>query len=273
MSDIGIFKFAVPPTITCALSGTVTSSIDEDDITAGGNTIILTLTGGYWPASGTKFNAARQAIIDGLDSAQSEANGWDAERSNIAVTDVVRTSDTVVTITLPAIAGYDITATETITATIPTSVLTASESAVVATPTFTIDSVSTSYQYSSVGITDHWDVEIAIAASTGTPSNNGYIELQFVAGGGVLDMTGATDVSGSYGIPGLIRDVITLPDGDIEVFGCPSNQDFFGYGGGGPAGVYDFYLNDYVLTGGSYSGGGFASQGYTWPGTDDVVVL
>jgi hypothetical protein len=66
-----------------------------------------------------RFDDIRQAIINGLVSAQSEATGWNAVRSNIPVSAVVRTSDTVVTITLPALPGYSITAPETITATVP----------------------------------------------------------------------------------------------------------------------------------------------------------
>lgn len=87
----------------------------------------------------TPFDSARQAMIDGLDSAQSEANGWDAEvKAKQGVSGVVRTSDTVVTITLDAQAAYDITAQETITATIPGSILTGA-SPIVASPTFTVD--------------------------------------------------------------------------------------------------------------------------------------
>lgn len=86
----------------------------------------------------TPFDDARQARIDGLVSAQSEANGWNAERPNIPVTAVVRTSDTVCTITLPALSAYDITAQETVTDTIPGSIL-AGGNPIVATPTFTID--------------------------------------------------------------------------------------------------------------------------------------
>lgn len=125
-----------------ALTGTVTGTIDENDIVAGGNTIILTVTNDTWVASGATFDAIRQDIIDGIDSAQSEATGWDAVvKVGIAVTDVVRTSDTVVTITLPAFATYDITAQETITATVPASALSLSTSAI-AVPTFTIDTAA-----------------------------------------------------------------------------------------------------------------------------------
>lgn len=85
----------------------------------------------------TPFNDARQNFIDGFVSAQSEASGWNAKRSLIPVTAVTRVSDSVARLTLPAIAGYDITATETLTDTVPASIVSGG-SAIVATPTFTI---------------------------------------------------------------------------------------------------------------------------------------
>lgn len=128
----------VSSAVTAAVTGTATASITEADVVAGGKTIIITLTGDTWVASGATFDAQRQAIIDGLDSAQAEATGWNAEvRDNEVVAAVVRTSDTVVTITLSAAAAYDITAQETITATVPAAALTGGN-AVVATPTFTV---------------------------------------------------------------------------------------------------------------------------------------
>jgi hypothetical protein len=123
--------------VTAAVTGTAGDGCVEADIVTGGQTIILTLTGDTWVAAGATFDAQRQNIIDGLDSAQAEAAGWDAQRTNIAVTAVARTSATVVTITLPALAGYAITATETITATIPATALTGAAQ-IVATPTFDI---------------------------------------------------------------------------------------------------------------------------------------
>jgi hypothetical protein len=88
------------------------------------------------------FADARQAIINGMDSAQSEATGWDAEvKARIPVTDVVRTSDTIVTVTLSAEAAYNITAQETITVVIPAVALTGG-TALTASPTFTIDIVT-----------------------------------------------------------------------------------------------------------------------------------
>jgi hypothetical protein len=127
--------------VSAALTGTVTATITETDIVTGGKTIILTLTGDTWVAAGAPFDAQRANIIAGLDSAQAEGTGWDAVVKVLqGVGGVVRTSNTVVTITLDAQATYNITAQETITATIPGTALTLG-GAVVATPTFTVDPV------------------------------------------------------------------------------------------------------------------------------------
>ena len=104
-----------------------------------------------------------------------EAAGWDAQvKTTLAHGDIVRTSDTVVTITLPAVAGYSVTANETITVTIPANNLTAA-GIVVATPTFevTADPVTT-------------------AALTGTLSDNA-TEAEIVAGGETLIITLTND--------------------------------------------------------------------------------
>jgi len=125
--------------ITAAITGTATVGIVESDIVDGGKTIIITLTGDTWVASGGTFDAQRQAIIDGLDSAQVESTGWNAEvRDKQGVDGVVRTSDEVVTITLDAQGAYDITAQETITVTVPASALVTSSTEVIGSPTFTV---------------------------------------------------------------------------------------------------------------------------------------
>lgn len=144
--DIGAVFAASGP--SAALSGTIIGS-DEAGIVTGGKTIILTLTGDTWAAAGTGpigSLADTQAIIDGIDSAQAEAAGWDAvvKTALDPATDVVRTSDTVCTITLPAFTSYNITAQETITATIPAAALVTSADPVVATPTFNVSPVTVS---------------------------------------------------------------------------------------------------------------------------------
>lgn len=126
---------------SAALTGTVTTAT-ETDIVTGGKTIILTLTGDTWVTAGATFDAQRQNIIDGIDSAQAEAAGWDAVvKATQGVAGVVRTSGTVVTITLDAQASYSITANETITATIPATALTGGVQ-IVASPTFTVTNAS-----------------------------------------------------------------------------------------------------------------------------------
>jgi hypothetical protein len=129
-----------PTTLTAAVTGTATASIVESDVVTGSKTIIITLTGDTWIAAGAgSFDLQRDEIIAGLDSAQSETNGWNAKVRDLEVVGAVaRTSDTVVTITLSASGTYDITAQETITVTVPGTALVGTV-AVIATPTFTVD--------------------------------------------------------------------------------------------------------------------------------------
>ena len=124
---------------TAAISGGVIGGTTEDDIRAGGRTVIITLTSDTWAAAGAAFNAQRQNIINGMVSAGAEAFGWNAVVVSLqGVAGVVRTNATQVTITLDAFPTYDITANETITVTVPASALVTSLVAVVAVPTFTI---------------------------------------------------------------------------------------------------------------------------------------
>jgi len=133
--------------VASVLTGTMIDTVDEDDITTGGKTIIITLTGDTFKAAGTGpigSTADTQELIDGFDAASSPTNGWNNEvRDKAAPTEVVRTSSTVATWTVVAQAGYDISAQETITGTIPTAVLVTGAGAITSTPTFTIDEVTT----------------------------------------------------------------------------------------------------------------------------------
>lgn len=125
--------------VSAALSGTALPTQTEVDVVNGGKTIIITLTGDTWVAGGAPFDAVRQDIIDGITSAQSELTGWNNEViANELVTSVVRTSNTVVTVTLSAALSYDITADETISVLVPSSALTTSGSSILADTTFTV---------------------------------------------------------------------------------------------------------------------------------------
>jgi len=136
--------------VTAAITGTITATIDEADIVAGGKTIVITLTGDTFKAAGTGpigSTADTQALIDGFDAASSPTNGWNNEVRDKALTsEVVRTSSTVATWTVAAQSGYDITSQETITGTIPTAVLVTGTGALTASPTFTIDAVGGTFQ-------------------------------------------------------------------------------------------------------------------------------
>ena len=120
---------------SAALTGTVTPAATETEVVAGGKTLIITLTNDTWDPTVGADNAITTALINGIDSAQGEAAGWDAVvKAGLTFNEVTRTSATVVTITLPAFASYNITADETITVTVPASTV-GSAGAITATPT------------------------------------------------------------------------------------------------------------------------------------------
>lgn len=124
----GIHAYTKP---RVALSGTRADGVTEAEVAAGGANTVLTITlqqGKVVPA-GTVFDAARQAVIDGQDSAQAEAAGWDAVvKVEEVVGAVVRTSDSVVTVTGSDFDGapltaYSVTANETVTVTVPAALM------------------------------------------------------------------------------------------------------------------------------------------------------
>lgn len=126
----GSFAGRIPASLA-TITGTIFGAT-EADIVAGGKTIIITLQYDTWAAAGASFNAQRQNIINGIATTHSIL------MVNQPVTTVVRTSDTVATITLVADALYDIASNDTGTVTVPSSALTNSLIAVVGVPTFEI---------------------------------------------------------------------------------------------------------------------------------------
>lgn len=146
-----------PSSVTADITGTIGDGATESEIQDTGGTVVITLTNDTWVAAGATFDAQRQAIIDGLDSAQSEGTGWNATvRDALAVGAVARTSDTVVTITVPATAGYGITSNETVTVTIPAASLVTSSGDVTGANTFAI----TAYAPGTVTLTDLTDLRV-----------------------------------------------------------------------------------------------------------------
>jgi hypothetical protein len=166
--------------ISATISGTITSSTVESDIVNGGKTIVITLTNDTWDADIGQDNSQTQALIDGMESGGSDSNGWNAKvvgaSGALDYTHVTRDPDDVtVTITLPAVTEYNITADETITVEVPASALVTSASAVTATPTFDVGAEPTT-QYRSVGtgaspIYDTGKAAIALDSTTVTFSD------------------------------------------------------------------------------------------------------
>lgn len=116
--------------VTVALSGSMVSGgVLESEIVSGGETLIITLTGDTWVATVAADNSITTALIAGITGDDGGAAGWDdqilAGDGAMAHGDVVRTSPTVVTITLPASASYAITSgDEDVTVVLPATALT-----------------------------------------------------------------------------------------------------------------------------------------------------
>jgi len=151
--EIGAYEF---DSVGVASGTIIPGGCTESEIVSGSKTIVITLSGDEWVAAGATFDAQRQNIINGMDSAQAEAAGWDAVvKGLLPVTAVVRTNANTATITLTDFDGdpytaFGITANETVTVTIPaTAVVGAVE--IVATPTFQISAEQISAEVMSIG--------------------------------------------------------------------------------------------------------------------------
>lgn len=104
--------------ISVALTGTaIAGGVLESEIVTGGETLIITVTGDQWVPTAGDNNAITTAIIAGITG--------DGDWANVPLAhgDIARTSDTVLTITLPAAASYAITGNETVTVAIPAAAL------------------------------------------------------------------------------------------------------------------------------------------------------
>jgi len=105
------------------LSGTIIAGgVTEAEIVTGGETIIITLSDNKWHADIAADNARTTALIAGIVGSDIAGTGWNDEVA-ITHTNVVRTSDTIVTITTPAAGSYAIAADETVTIIIPKEAL------------------------------------------------------------------------------------------------------------------------------------------------------
>jgi len=107
------------PVISIYSGSTLLTNNDESDILAGLETIIIDVSRDNWSNLLGSDIPITNAFIDGITG-----NGKWAEVTNLlTIGDIDRTSDTRVTITLPAAAGYVIIADETVTFDFPGIIL------------------------------------------------------------------------------------------------------------------------------------------------------
>jgi hypothetical protein len=134
--DRGCYERIADP--AAAASGTH-SSKDEDDWVAGGLYSLTDVTDTAL-VSGAAFDAARQAVLDGYVSRQSETTGFNAEiRAKENTSSVSRVSETQLRVDWTAAPSFDITTEEQIDQTLPASVITTSNAlSVTPVPIFTI---------------------------------------------------------------------------------------------------------------------------------------
>lgn len=123
---------------TGAAASLTTTITTEVDVATNQNAIIVILTN---DTLNPFTNAIKQAIIDGMTSSGTEDNGWNNRiRDQLETPAVTRITDAIFRVDLPPFPALAITATETITVTIPAVAL-LSGSAIVASPTFTVTDV------------------------------------------------------------------------------------------------------------------------------------
>ncbi len=150
------------------LTGTsIAGGMTEEMAVDGGETVIITLAGDTWALTLGANNAITTAFLAAITGDDAGSNGFDAEVA-LVHGNLVRTSDTIVTLTLPAGASYSVAADETITVAPPASSV--DDGITPATATFDITA----------------DVIIAL---TGTAVAGGVLESEIVTGSETLIIT------------------------------------------------------------------------------------
>lgn len=107
-----------------ALTGTaIAGGVLESEIVTGSETVIYTVTGDTWVATIGDDNGITTAFLAGITGDDAGANGFDDEVA-LVHGNLVRTSATILTLTLPAAGSYSIAADETISSVIPATAFT-----------------------------------------------------------------------------------------------------------------------------------------------------
>ncbi len=158
------------------LTGTaISGGVTEEMIVDGGETLIITLSGDTWAATLGDNNVTTTAFLAAITGDDAGSNGFDAEVA-LVHGNLVRTSATVMTLTIPAGASYAVAADETITVAPPAS----SVDDGIAPTTATFDVTAN-----------------VIIALTGTAIAGGVLESEIVTGSEtvIITLTGDTWVA------------------------------------------------------------------------------
>eukprot|EP00163_Fabomonas_tropica_P028219 TRINITY_DN5703_c0_g2_i1.p1 TRINITY_DN5703_c0_g2~~TRINITY_DN5703_c0_g2_i1.p1 ORF type:complete len:1699 (-),score=265.80 TRINITY_DN5703_c0_g2_i1:27-5123(-) len=90
------------------------------DLRAGKLEVYLVLSYEHWE-TGTAFDNARQAIIDGFQGSTGAEAGWNQGKANLTVSDVTRLNNTYVLVNITAMPEYTMPVRESIQVTIPSA--------------------------------------------------------------------------------------------------------------------------------------------------------
>jgi hypothetical protein len=215
--EITIVPGVAEPTVTA--TGTLSGGATEVDIRNQSHTLIFTVANDTVVPAGTEFDNARQALIDNLISEGSDANGWNVQVvPNIPVTNVVRTDDDIITVTIPQFILYDVLDDEVINMVMPSVMLVTSSAQVPVSPSFTITAAAGPGTAAISGTLGDINEGVAVAAG-GTI----ILTLQsdtWVSAGGTFDAIRQSIIDGlrsnklrqKFGFTQYLRDTIGVTD-------------------------------------------------------------
>lgn len=115
-------SFKITAVKSATISGTALTA-KSSDIVTGNKTIVITLSSCQWAADVVSNSAKLNSLIAGFTAGGTEGLQWDKVKAAMTSSTVVMTSNSVITITLPAVPGYNITSEQAIMLTVPVSVL------------------------------------------------------------------------------------------------------------------------------------------------------
>ncbi len=131
---------------SAALGGTLlTGNVSETNVVFGGRTLEITLTDGQWVTDIETDKTKRDALFSGLVTS-TEATEWakvTTALKNAGQSAIKRDGNNKVTITLPAVSGYNINNNQYVTLNIPAACIIGAKASLIAGQTITIERTAT----------------------------------------------------------------------------------------------------------------------------------